>query len=80
MKMKKTILMAAMAICCFSACTQQKAEDVTLQVKTQYGILEGIEEDGVKKFLGVPFAQPPVGELRWKAPKPVQAWEGIREA
>jgi para-nitrobenzyl esterase len=53
---------------------------VTLQVKTQYGILEGIEEDGVKKFLGVPFAQPPVGELRWKAPKPVQAWEGIREA
>ena len=68
-----------MAVCCFSACTQ-KAEDVTLQVKTQYGVLEGIEEDGVKKFLGVPFAQAPVGELRWKAPQPVQAWEGIREA
>jgi para-nitrobenzyl esterase len=63
----------------FSACTQ-KGEDVTLQVKTQYGVLEGIEENGVKKFLGVPFAQAPVGDLRWKAPQPVQPWEGIREA
>ena len=69
----------AIAACSFSACTQKK-EDITLQVATQYGILEGFEEDGVKKFLGVPFAQAPVGELRWKAPQPVQPWEGIREA
>ncbi len=62
------------------SCTQQKGETITLQVKTQYGVLEGFEEDGVKKFLGVPFAQAPVGELRWKAPQPVQAWEGVREA
>jgi para-nitrobenzyl esterase len=71
------VAIASMAM--LSACTE-KAEDVTLQVKTQYGVLEGIEEDGVKKFLGVPFAQAPVGELRWKAPQPVQPWEGIREA
>ena len=68
--MKKTIIIAAVAaLCCFSACTQ-KGDEVTLQVKTQYGVLEGFEEDGVKKFLGVPFAQAPVGELRWKAPQP----------
>ena len=72
--------MATMAVCCFTACNQKNAEEVTLQVKTQYGVLEGFEEDGVKKFLGVPFAQAPVGELRWKAPQPVQAWDGIREA
>ena len=78
--MKKTILMATMAVCCLTACNQKNAEEVTLQVKTQYGVLEGFEEDGVKKFLGVPFAQAPVGELRWKAPQPVQAWDGIREA
>ena len=72
--------MALAALCCLGACTQKKGEEVTLQVKTQYGILEGFEENGVKKFLGVPFAQAPVGELRWKAPQPVQAWEGIREA
>jgi len=73
-------MFAVAGMAMLSACTEKKAEDVTLQVKTQYGVLEGFEEDGVKKFLGVPFAQAPVGELRWKAPQPVQAWEGIREA
>ena len=63
-----------------SSCSEKKGEPLTLQVKTQYGVLEGFEQDGVKKFLGVPFAQAPVGELRWKAPQPVQAWEGVRDA
>ena len=81
--MTKNNLFAMLAITCAAvlcSCNQQKGETITLQVKTQYGILEGLEEDGVKKFLGVPFAQAPVGELRWKAPQPVQAWEGVREA
>ena len=72
-----------LAICylaVFSACTQKQAAEVGLQVKTQYGVLEGFEEGGVKKFLGVPFAQAPVGDLRWKAPQPVEGWEGVREA
>ena len=47
--MKKAIIAMTMAVCCFSACTQ-KAEDVTLQVKTQCGVLLGFEEDGVKKL------------------------------
>lgn len=50
------------------------------QVKTQEGVLEGINESGIKVFKGVPFAAPPVGEFRWKAPQPVQSWEGIRKA
>ncbi len=50
------------------------------QVKTKYGVLEGIDASGVKIFKGVPFAQPPVGDLRWKAPQPVQPWEGVRDA
>ena len=81
--MTKNHVFAMLAIACVAvlcSCTQKKSETITLQVKTQYGILEGLEEDGVKKFLGVPFAQAPVGELRWKAPQPVQAWEGVREA
>lgn len=79
--MKKSTIVAALAVlCCLSACNQKKGEEVTLQVRTQYGILEGFEENGVKKFLGVPFAQAPLGELRWKAPQPVQPWEDIREA
>ena len=50
------------------------------QVKTAEGILEGKELSGIKVFKGVPFAAPPVGNLRWKAPQPVQKWEGVREA
>ena len=73
-------MLAVAGLAILSACTQKKGDDVTLQVNTQYGILEGFEEDGVKKFLGVPFAQAPVGELRWKAPQTLQPWEGVREA
>jgi len=36
--------------------------------------------NGVKAYLGIPFAAPPVGNLRWKEPQPVVAWKGIREA
>ena len=50
------------------------------RVKTSEGVLEGIEESGIKVFKGVPFAQPPVGDLRWKAPQPVKAWTGVRKA
>ena len=79
--MKKTVklLMAAVVAMALQACSQQKKE-VTLQVKTQAGMVEGIAEDGIKKFLGVQFAEAPVGDLRWKAPQPVKAWEGVREA
>src|SRR3979409_1634397 len=34
----------------------------------------------VRAFLGVPFAAPPVGDLRWKPPQPVAAWQGVRAA
>jgi len=80
--MTKKHIFAMLVIACVSvlvSCTQKETL-VTLEVKTQYGALQGFEEDGVKKFLGVPFAQAPVGELRWKAPQPVQPWEGVRSA
>lgn len=44
------------------------------------GTLEGRTEDGVTSFKGVPFAAPPVGELRWKAPQAVIPWSGIKKA
>ena len=68
-------MLAIASLAILSACTE-KAKEVTLQVKTQYGVLEGFEENGVKKFLGVPFAQAPVGDLRWKAPQPPIPWQG----
>src|SRR5450631_1201792 len=52
------------------------------RVKTSHGILEGTgrQATGVREFKGVPFAQPPVGSLRWKAPQPVENWSGVRQA
>ncbi len=49
-------------------------------VTTSVGQLEGIEKDGALQFLGIPYAQPPVGDLRWRAPKPAQPWAGVRLA
>ena len=50
------------------------------QVKTQNGVIEGTDESGIKVFKGVAFAAPPVGDLRWKAPQPVENWQGVRQA
>lgn len=50
------------------------------QATTRYGVLEGVCESGVNVFKGVPFAAPPVGENRWRAPQPLQPWQGVRSA
>jgi Carboxylesterase type B len=51
------------------------------QVKTPNGIVEGIiEKSGVYSYKGIPFAAPPVGDLRWKEPQPAKNWEGILKA
>jgi para-nitrobenzyl esterase len=51
------------------------------QVKITNGILQGTEDSGgIRSFKGVPFAKPPVGNLRWKAPLPPLNWAGIRMA
>lgn len=57
-----------------------QTDNVPLQVKTANGILEGTNESGIRSFKGVPFAQPPIGDLRWKEPQPVKNWEGVRKA
>jgi para-nitrobenzyl esterase len=49
-------------------------------VQTGYGRIEGVAEDGVQAFKGVPFASPPVAELRWEPPRDLQAWTGVRDA
>ncbi len=58
----------------------QKGNESLLKVKIANGWLEGIDESGVISFKGVPFAAPPVGDLRWKEPQPVQNWDGMRKA
>jgi para-nitrobenzyl esterase len=50
----------------------------TGEAVTRYGKVRGRREDGIVKFLGVPYATPPLGELRFKAPKPPRRWSGVR--
>jgi len=49
-------------------------------VRTATGAVCGRREGGLTVFRGIPFAEPPVGEARFAAPRPVRAWEGTREA
>lgn len=46
-------------------------------VHTKYGRISGVEEEYCIHYHGVPYAQPPVGQLRWKAPQPCTPWEGV---
>lgn len=68
---------------CFVAglLTLAAAEGPAPRVKTANGVVEGITADsGVRMFRAIPFAAPPVGALRWKAPQPVKNWKGMRPA
>jgi para-nitrobenzyl esterase len=50
-------------------------------VTTEYGQLRGVDiAPGVSAFLGIPYAAPPVGPLRWRPPEPPAAWPGVRNA
>jgi carboxylesterase type B len=51
-----------------------------LIVGTNRGLVEGKYSEDTDQFLGVPYAAPPVGALRWKAPRPAPRWRGIRQA
>ena len=54
------------------------ATDPVVTVDT--GTLRGGSSGGIDIFKAVPFAAPPVGELRWRAPRPAQGWDGVRDA
>lgn len=61
---------------------EQGSRETFPRVMTTNGIVEGTWEPdtGLRTFKGIPFAAPPVGELRWKSPQPVASWQGVRKA
>jgi para-nitrobenzyl esterase len=49
-------------------------------VRVDSGSVAGVVEDGIAIWRGIPYAAPPVGELRWRSPRPVSPWDGVRDA
>ena len=69
----------AAALCAFSPSKALAA--IPDPVKTTDGLMSGVTlASGVRAFKGIPFAAPPVGDLRWKQPQPAAHWEGVRKA
>jgi len=72
---------------CLASCSSLEKAQVSsntslleIVIATDKGKVEGVfnEDKTVRIFKGIPFATPPIGDLRWKAPKPAKSWEGIR--
>jgi para-nitrobenzyl esterase len=82
MKIYKTQACLALAILMLLSCGPRHGLLSDQVVQTKYGMLKGALNAGgtVVSFKGVPYAAPPVGDLRWKETRPPVAWEGIRDA
>ncbi|MES1200855.1 MAG: carboxylesterase family protein [Pseudomonadota bacterium] len=75
--MLRSMICAVLAVLTLSV-TTARAQETRAQVHD--GALRGVTQDGVRAFLGVPYAAPPVGPLRWRAPQPAAHWRGVRDA
>ena len=56
------------------------AREAAADAVTDAGVVSGVREGGLTVYKGVPFAAPPLGELRWREPAPVAPWRGVRAA
>lgn len=80
----KTFLFLAALLVCLTDHTRLFAQGnhgFPVQAKVENGTIEGLYDTktGLQYYLGVPFAKPPVGDLRWKAPQALSNWTGVKQ-
>ena len=75
----RIILTMIIAVCCQFA-QAASAPVPTRIVTTDSGLVQGLLDHGVSAFKGIPYAKPPIGELRFMPPEPVAAWESVLDA
>ena len=75
MKLKRHLLTAALTLFCLSAANAQ-----LLRTTVEQGEIEGVEHEGFALYKGIPYAEAPVGNLRWKAPVSKKPWKGVFKA
>ncbi|WP_375286567.1 carboxylesterase/lipase family protein [Sphingomonas sp.] len=78
--MRRSTLMLAILLATTAASAQMPPKVNPVTVQSAAGTLQGDDQDDVLVFRGVPYAAPPIGPLRWSAPRPVAAWKGVRTA
>ena len=71
---RRFLLCLLLCVSCLVGCSEKQEDPV---VKTAQGDVQGFIKENVNVFYGIPYAAPPVGELRWKAPQPRASWQGI---
>ena len=78
--MKQCLFTLVFLLMTSSAMFAQGKDAFPVQTTIKNGIIEGDynTKTGIQTYFGVPFAKPPVGELRWKAPQPIDNWNGIK--
>ncbi len=77
--MKNTVLLLVITMMLPSQLSAQKGNSFAVQTKVEQGVVEGLYDTktGLQLYFGIPFAKPPVGDLRWKAPQPPDTWKGV---
>jgi len=75
-----SLVLTATGMCAVLVNAQSVPRPVIEFVRSEAGFIRGQTDGQVDRFLGVPYAAPPVGDLRWKAPEPAPGWAGIRDA
>ncbi len=73
-------LTAALAACAAMASVRPAPQADPLLVSAPAGAVRGRAEGDIRAFKGIPYAAPPVGEMRWRPPAPLSPWAGVREA
>lgn len=75
--MKKTAILSVLLLMINQEIASQNGNAFPIQIKIENGTIEGNynTHTGIQTYFGVPFAKPPIGELRWKAPQPLENWE-----
>lgn len=78
--MKNMVFLSVFLMITHNSINSQHSNAFPVQLKTENGIIEGNynTHTGIQTYLGIPFAQPPVGKLRWKAPQPLENWRGVK--
>ena len=79
--MIKCFLLIGLFFASISFLYPQGKDSFPIQITTKNGVIEGNYDTrtGIQKYFGVPFAKPPVGGLRWRAPQPIDNWSGVKE-